>query len=98
VSGSEAKNLEAIAKAIDQHNSSCPFPAAEVRMNPHEVERLGWDEIRGLPIVADAQIGTGRFRIVCSRDLEGERLVAEEVEAIGTPVEAPAEPAPVERP
>lgn len=37
----EAKNLEAISKAIDQHNMNCPFPAAEVRMNPYEVERLG---------------------------------------------------------
>jgi hypothetical protein len=83
--GAEAKNLEAIAKAIDQHNSSCPFPAAEVRMNPYEVERLGWEEIRGLPIVGDPAIGTGRFRIVCSR--EGEGLEAEELEAVGIPLE-----------
>ena len=87
----EAKNLEAIAKAIDQHNGNCPFPAAEVRMNPFEVERLGWEEIRGLPIVPDSAIGTGRFRIVCSRDLEGEGL--EEVEAVGQELEtvAPAD-------
>ena len=81
MSGSEPKNLEAISKAIDQHNANCPFPAAEVRMNPFEVERLGWDEIRGLPVVPDAEIGTGRFRIVCSRDVDGEGL--EEVEAVG---------------
>lgn len=81
----EAKNLEAISKAIDQHNSSCPFPAAEVRMNPFEVERLGWDQIRGLPVVPDGAIGTGRFRIVCSRDLDGEGL--EEVEAVGRELE-----------
>jgi hypothetical protein len=85
MSSAEAKNLEAIAKAIDQHNSGCPFPAREVRMNPFEVERLGWEEIRGLPIVGDPQLGTGEFRIVCSRDDSGEEL--EEVEAIGTPVE-----------
>jgi hypothetical protein len=77
----EAKNLEAISKAIDQHNASCPFPAAEVRMNPFEVERLGWEEIRGLPVVPDAEIGTGRFRIVCSRDVDDAGL--EEVEAVG---------------
>jgi hypothetical protein len=77
----EAKNLEAISKAIDQHNSNCPFPAAEVRMNPFEVERLGWEEIRGLPLVADPEIGTGRFRIVCSQELEDSGL--EEVEAVG---------------
>ena len=83
----EAKNLGAISQAIDQHNSGCPFPAAEVRMNPFEAERLGWDEIRGLPIVPDPEIGTGRFRIVCSRDLDGAGI--EEVEAISSPVEEP---------
>ncbi|MDQ5895267.1 MAG: hypothetical protein QG596_1528 [Actinomycetota bacterium] len=100
MSSAESKNLEAISKAIDQHNASCPYPAAEVRMNPFEVERLGWEEIRGLPVVPDANIGTGRFHIVCSRDVEGDEL--EEVEAIaeelvtvtpGTREESPAEPA-----
>jgi hypothetical protein len=81
----EAKNLEAISRAIDQHNASCPFPAAEVRMNPFEVERLGWEEIRGLPVVPDPEIGTGRFRIVCSRETDGTEL--EETEAIGEPIE-----------
>ena len=77
----EGKNLEAISAAIDKHNASCPFPASEVRMNPFEVERLGWEEIRGLPVVADPAIGTGRFRIVCSR--EGDGAGIEEVEAVG---------------
>ena len=85
MSGAEAKNLEAISKAIDQHNTNCPFPAAEVRMNPFEAERLGWEEIRGLPIVPDPEVGTGRFKIVCSRDIEGEGI--EEAEALGIPIE-----------
>jgi hypothetical protein len=54
-------------------------------MSPFEVERLGWEEIRGLPIVADENLGTGRFRIVCSRDSEGSGL--EETEAVGRPLE-----------
>ena len=81
MASAEVKNLEAISKAIDQHNANCPFPAAEVRMNPFEAERLGWDRIRGLPIVPDAEVGTGRFKIICSRDVGGEEL--EETEAIG---------------
>jgi hypothetical protein len=85
VANAEAKNLETIARAIDQHNSNCPFPAAEVRMNPFEVDRLGWEHIRGLPIVPDPELGTGRFRIVCSRDIEGEGI--EEAEALGIPLE-----------
>jgi hypothetical protein len=95
---SEAKNLEAISRAIDQHNTNCPFPASEVRMNPYEVERLGWDQIRGLPIVGDPSIGTGRFRIVCSREGAGEEL--EETEAVGEPIEVgvPAEGIPIRYP
>jgi hypothetical protein len=85
VASAEAKNLEAISRAIDQHNANCAFPAAEVRMNPFEVERLGWDQIRGLPVVPDPELGTGRFRIVCSRDLDDGGL--EEVEAVGQEVQ-----------
>jgi hypothetical protein len=88
VASAEAKNLEAISKAIDQHNANCPFPAAEVRMNPFEVERLGWDQVRGLPVVPDPELGTGRFRIVCSRDLDDGGL--EEVEAAGIEIETTA--------
>jgi hypothetical protein len=95
VANAEAKNLEAISRAIDQHNSNCPFPASEVRMNPFEVERLGWDEIRGLPIVPDPNLGTGAFRIICSRDQEGEGI--EEAEALGIPIEV-AVPAAPEKP
>jgi hypothetical protein len=68
VSRSDALNLEAISKAIDQHNANCGFPAVEVALNHFEVERLGWDEIRGLPVVGDKSIETGRFQVRCERD------------------------------
>ena len=91
MSSSEAKNLEVISKAIDQHNKSCEFPAVAVEMNPYEVERLGWDTIRGLPIRPNASIGTGRFRVVCARE-EGEPE-EEAVEAVAEQtVEAPVVP------
>ena len=59
MSSSEAKNLEAISKAIDHHNATCEYPAVAVAMNPFEVERLGWDSIRGLPIRADGALAGG---------------------------------------
>lgn len=78
MNAAEVENLEVIAKAIDQHNRNCQRgPAIEVRMNPFEVERLDWDNVKGVPIVADKDIGTGRFRVVCA----GERNNAEEAEA-----------------
>jgi hypothetical protein len=79
----EGKNLEAISKAIDHHNATCEYPAVAVAMNPFEVERLGWDNIRGLPIRPDPNLGTGRFRVVCGGDeLEEQEEAA--VEAVST--------------
>ena len=80
---SEAKNLEAISRAIDQHNKTCQYPAVAVAMNPFEVERLGWDTIRGLPIRPDPALGTGSFRVICGGD-ELETEAEEVVEAIAT--------------
>jgi hypothetical protein len=85
---SESKNLEAISKAIDAHNQGCEWPAVAVEMNPFEVERLGWDTIRGLPIRANAELGSGRFRVVCARE-EGEP--GEVVEAVAEQT-VPTEP------
>jgi len=68
----EAKNLEAISKAIVRHNGNCGYPILEIRMNPFEVERLGWDHIQGIPVVADEKLGTGRFELICEGKHDGE--------------------------
>ena len=88
---SEAKNLEAISKAIDAHAARCPFPPTAVVLNPFEVERLGWEEVRGIPIVGDPAVATGRIRILCGGEGGGEEVTEEITEAVGAPVEAPAE-------
>ena len=83
MSGAEPKNLEAISKAIDQHNANCEYPAMAVAMNPFEVERLGWDSIRGLPIRPDPDLGTGSFNVICAGDEEpGLEEEEETVEAV----------------
>jgi hypothetical protein len=91
MASSEAQNLEAIYKAIDHHNTTCEFPAVAIEMNPFEIERLGWDSIRGLPVRSNAEMGTGAFRVVCARE-EGEPgEIVEAVEAVAEQ-EVPAEP------
>ncbi len=68
MTSAEVKNLEAISKAIDQHNAGCEWPAVAIEMNPFEADRLGWDSIRGLPIRTNPDLGTGAFRVVCARE------------------------------
>jgi len=63
-----AKNLAALQAAVVRHNGNCGSPLLEIRMSPFEVERLRWEEFRGIPIVADEKLGTGRFRLVCEGD------------------------------
>jgi hypothetical protein len=86
MSSSEAKNLEAISAAIDHHNASCEWPAVGVELNPFELERLGWDVIRGLPVRENPELGTGRFRIVCAREEEEPGEVVEAVAEDAVPV------------
>lgn len=88
---SEARNLEAIVKAIEQHDRNCDYPAVAVAMNPYELERLGWDTIKGLPIRSDPNLGTGRFNVICGGD-EEEPGLEESVEAVAedvVPVQVP---------
>ena len=81
MASSEAKNLEVIVKAIEQHDRNCEYPAVAVAMNPYEVERLGWDTIKGLPIRTDPELGTGRFDVICAGD-ETEESQEEMVDAV----------------
>lgn len=77
---STALNLEAICKAMDQHDAGCPNPLQRILMAPFEVERLDFDEIRGVPLVADPNMQTGRFRLVCGEPEESPAI--EEREAV----------------
>jgi hypothetical protein len=85
---SEGKNLEAISKAIDQHNANCEWPAVAIEMNPFEVERLGWDSIRGLPIRSNPALETGRFNVVCAgEEGEPEEEIVEAVSEVALPTQ-----------
>ena len=90
MSSPEARNFEAISKAKAAHNRNCPVPPHTVKMNPFEIERMGWEEgdtIAGLVLEGDGAIGTGAFRLVCDGMEPPELDIDEEVV-----IEAPAEP------
>lgn len=82
-----AKNLRAIDEALKSHDDSkCPGEIVEIRMHPIEVERLDFEDYRGIPIVGYPHVPTGRFRLKCS--IEGDPTEPKEAtEAVGTVVE-----------
>jgi hypothetical protein len=89
VSEFESKNLAAIRQALDAHNASCPVPAKAILLNPVDHELMGWDELWGLPVLADDRVPTKRVRIDCDGSAYG---IEDEV------AEAIAQQAPAEQP
>lgn len=86
----DAKNLEVIAQAVRSHGETCQFELEAVEMCTLEVDRLGWDAILGVPIRANDEVPTKRFRLVCA-GLHGghdplEESESAEVEADKRPV------------
>ena len=97
VSRFESKNLAAIRAALDQHNGSCPVPANAILLNPVDRDLIGWDELWGLPVLADERVPTKRVRIQCDGSAFGledelEEAIARE-EPLIVPIVVPAGPA-----
>lgn len=75
-----AKNLGAIKAALDQHNASCPVPANAILLNPVDHSLIDFEELWGLPVLADDRVPTKRVRIRCDGSAFGiEDEVAEAV-------------------
>lgn len=76
----ESKNLAAIRAALDHHNSECPVPGNAILLNPVDHALIGWDELWGLPVLADERVPTKRVRIQCDGSAFGlEDEIAEAV-------------------
>lgn len=65
VSQFAAKNLAAIKAALDHHNASCPVPANAILLNPVDHALIDFEELWGLPLLADDRVPVKRVRIQC---------------------------------
>ena len=84
-----AKNMQAVCKAKEVHNRSCPWggSANRVHLSWFDLERIGWEEgdvICGLIVVGDEKVATGMMRVSCDAEPGGGTEEAEEevVEAV----------------
>ncbi len=84
-----AKNMQAVCKAKDAHNASCPWggQANAVHLSWYDLERIGWEEgdvICGLVVQGDERVATGMMRVTCDAEPDGDggREAEEEVETV----------------
>jgi len=98
-----AKNMQAVCKAKESHDASCPWggKATEVHISWFDIDRMGWEDgdvICGLVVVGDQSVPTGRMRVTCDAEPSRDRAEEEQevVEAVGERElvrTVPAEPA-----
>ncbi|MEA2371384.1 MAG: hypothetical protein QOH12_1778 [Solirubrobacteraceae bacterium] len=88
----EAEMLEFIRRGVDHHAETCPMAPRAILLNPGNHELFGWDELWGIPVLADERVAPKRFRIVCDGSAYGiENEVAEMIRT-EQPVELPMAP------
>lgn len=80
-----AKNMEAIYKAKQNHDTTCPYGGVGIRiyMTLFDIERLGWEEgdvLVGMTLLSDSKLTTGRFRVECDAEPKPDQEIVEEVE------------------
>jgi hypothetical protein len=55
---------------LDRHNATCDQPVEALLLNPIDHGLLGWDELWGLPVLADDSVRVKSFRVKCARHTE----------------------------
>jgi hypothetical protein len=88
----EAEMLAFIRRGLDHHAKSCPLAPRAILLNPGNHELFGWDELWGVPVLADDRVAPKRFRIDCDGSAFG---IEDEIAVSGTvdePLVVPAYP------
>ena len=83
----EVDMLKSIRCGLDHHNSTCPLPAKAILLNPGNHALFGWEELWGLPVMADDRVPPKRFRIDCGGSAFGIEDELEQFIKTKTPVE-----------
>jgi len=89
----EAEMLEFIRRGLDHHAQSCPLSPKAILLNPGNHELFGWDELWGVPVLADERVAPKRFRIDCDGSAFGIESELSEAVAAQDPLVVPIGPA-----
>ena len=83
----EAEMLEHIRRALDDHAKTCPMQPRAILLHPGNHEMLGWDELWGIPVLADDRVAPKRLRIDCDGSAFGIEGAVEEMIRETQPIE-----------
>ena len=92
----QAEMLSYIRRGLDQHATTCPMQPNAILLNPGNYELFGWDELWGIPVLADDRVAPKRFRIDCDGSAFGIEEEVAELERMAEPIEMPVPAAPSE--
>ena len=88
----EAEMLEFIRRGLDHHAQSCPLAPKAILLNPGNHELFGWDELWGIPVLADERVAPKRFRIDCDGSAFGIEQELQETAPASEPLVIPSGP------
>jgi hypothetical protein len=92
VASLEAEMLAFIRRGLDHHASTCPLAPRAILLNPGNFELFGWEELWGVPVLADDRVAPKRFRIDCDGSAFGLEEEIAEVVGAQEPLLVPAGP------
>lgn len=72
------KNVLAMRRALERHNSRCPAPATSFRLNPIDFELMGFDWLWGVELIPDSTVPVKHFRLECEGSAVGIEEILEE--------------------
>jgi hypothetical protein len=78
----EAMNMEAVYKAKQHHDNTCPWggEGKRLKMTHFDIERMSWEEgdtIAGLVIVASPNVASGRFEVECDAEPKNDNVISD---------------------
>ncbi len=88
----EAEMLEFIRRGVDHHAETCPMAPRAILLNPGNHDLFGWDELWGIPVLADERVAPKRFRIDCDGSAFGIENEVAEMLRVEQPAELPMAP------
>ena len=88
----EAEMLEFIRRGLDHHASPVRWRRRAILLNPGNYELFGWEELWGIPVLADDRVAPKRFRIDCDGSAFGIEEELREAVAATAPLVIPSAP------